>query len=84
MRNAAVNSRVFDVGISDPWAIVGQSQFRIHRSNAALMPSPFFKKVEGREGIMPSTRPDPVGTPYLWELSSLPDFLESRLRLDAL
>ena len=44
------------------------------------MPSPFFKKVEGREGIMPSTRLGEAGTPHLWKLSSLPEYAESRLR----
>ncbi len=37
------------------------------------MPSPFFKKVEGREGIMPALCPGEAGTPYLRKLSSLPE-----------
>ena len=67
----------------DPDAIsqVGRSN---PRELVAIDALSFFKKVEGREGIMPSTRPDPVGTPDLWELSQLPDFLESRLRRDAI
>ena len=56
---------------------------RFHRSRMPLMPSPFFKKVEGRVGIMPSTRLGGAGTPDLWKLRSLPEFLVSRLRRDA-
>ena len=44
----------------------------------------FFQKGEGRVGIMPSTRLGGAGTPYLWELSTFPDLLESRLRHDAI
>ena len=56
---------------------------RFHESMAPMMPSPFFKKVEGREGIMPSASRRSRDSSSL-ETLVLPGNMVSRLRHDAI
>ena len=49
-----------------------------------LMPSPFSKRRGSGEDYAVQLCPGGAGTPYLWELSRVPDSSESRLRRDTI